>query len=68
MRDFRRLGATVPLNVSRLPGLPTRYGTSKEGMPINVQVVGALQAKSTILHFAFLLEAVSPVRSLRPTL
>ncbi|BCQ28816.1 amidase (plasmid) [Caballeronia sp. NK8] len=61
-------GATVPLNVTGLPGLAMRFGTSKEGMPINVQVVGAWQAESTILHVASLLEAVSPVRGLRPTL
>ncbi len=60
-------GATVPLNVTGLPGLAMRFGTSKEGMPINVQVVGAWQAESTILHVASLLEAVSPVRGLRPT-
>jgi aspartyl-tRNA(Asn)/glutamyl-tRNA(Gln) amidotransferase subunit A len=61
-------GATVPLNVTGLPGLAMRFGTSKEGMPINVQVVGAWQAESTILHVASLLEAVSPVRGLHPTL
>ncbi|WP_174364017.1 amidase family protein [uncultured Caballeronia sp.] len=61
-------GATVPLNVTGLPGLAMRFGTSKEGMPINVQVVGAWQAESTILHVASLLEAVSPVRSLHPAL
>ncbi|WP_347557740.1 amidase [Robbsia sp. KACC 23696] len=61
-------GATVPLNVTGLPGLAMRFGTSKEGMPINVQVVGAWQAESTILHIASLLEAVSPVRGLHPSL
>lgn len=61
-------GATVPLNVTGLPGLAMRFGTSKEGMPISVQVVGAWQAESTILHVASLLEAVSPVRGLHPTL
>ncbi|WP_024905941.1 amidase [Robbsia andropogonis] len=61
-------GATVPLNVTGLPGLAMRFGTSKEGMPINVQVVGAWQAESTILHVASLLEAVSPVRDLHPSL
>jgi aspartyl-tRNA(Asn)/glutamyl-tRNA(Gln) amidotransferase subunit A len=61
-------GATVPLNVTGLPGVAMRFGTSKEGMPINVQIVGAWQAESTILHVASLLEAVSPVRGLHPTL
>jgi len=61
-------GATVPVNVTGLPGLAMRFGTSREGLPINVQFVGAWQAESTILHVASLLESVSPVRSLFPDL
>jgi aspartyl-tRNA(Asn)/glutamyl-tRNA(Gln) amidotransferase subunit A len=61
-------GATVPLNITGLPGLSMRFGTSKEGLPINVQLVGSWQAESTILHLASLLESVSPVRELHPTL
>ncbi|GGD40607.1 amidase [Aureimonas glaciei] len=59
-------GATVPLNVTGLPGLAMRFGTSQEGLPINVQIVGAWQAESTILHVASLLEGVSLVRDLHP--
>jgi aspartyl-tRNA(Asn)/glutamyl-tRNA(Gln) amidotransferase subunit A len=61
-------GATVPLNVTGLPGLSMRFGTAKEGLPINVQVVGKWQAESTILHLASLLESVSTVRNLHPNL
>ena len=61
-------GATVPLNITGLPGVAMRFGTSKEGLPINVQIVGKWQAKSTILHVASLLEGVSTVRDLLPTL
>lgn len=61
-------GATVPLNVTGLPGVSMRFGTSSEGMPINVQIVGAWQAESTILHVASLLESVSSVRGLHPNL
>jgi aspartyl-tRNA(Asn)/glutamyl-tRNA(Gln) amidotransferase subunit A len=61
-------GATVPLNVTGLPGVAMRFGTSKEGLPINVQVVGSWQAESTILHLASLLESVSTVRNLHPNL
>jgi aspartyl-tRNA(Asn)/glutamyl-tRNA(Gln) amidotransferase subunit A len=59
-------GATVPLNVTGLPGVAMRFGTSKEGLPINVQIVGKWQAESTILHVASLLEGVSLVRNLHP--
>jgi aspartyl-tRNA(Asn)/glutamyl-tRNA(Gln) amidotransferase subunit A len=61
-------GATVPLNVTGLPGLSMRFGTSKEGLPINVQLVGSWLAESTILHLASLLERVSTVRDLHPDL
>jgi aspartyl-tRNA(Asn)/glutamyl-tRNA(Gln) amidotransferase subunit A len=61
-------GATVPLNVTGLPGLSMRFGTSKEGLPINVQVVGSWQAESTILNLASLLESISTVRNLHPNL
>ena len=58
----------MPLNITGLPGLSMRFGTSGEGLPINVQVVASWQAESTILHVAALLEAASPVRGLRPSL
>jgi aspartyl-tRNA(Asn)/glutamyl-tRNA(Gln) amidotransferase subunit A len=51
-----------------LPGIALRFGTSNQGMPIGVQIVGGWQAESTILHVASLLEQVSPVRELRPVL
>jgi aspartyl-tRNA(Asn)/glutamyl-tRNA(Gln) amidotransferase subunit A len=59
-------GATVPLNVTGLPGLSMRFGTSKEGLPINVQIVGSWLAESTILYLASLLESVSTVRDQHP--
>lgn len=61
-------GATVPLNVTGLPGLSMRFGTSRDGLPINVQIVGSWQAESTILHVASLLEGVSSFRDLQPDL
>jgi aspartyl-tRNA(Asn)/glutamyl-tRNA(Gln) amidotransferase subunit A len=61
-------GATVPLNVTGLQGVSMRFGTSNEGLPINVQIVGTWQAESTILHIASLLENVSSTRAMRPQL
>jgi aspartyl-tRNA(Asn)/glutamyl-tRNA(Gln) amidotransferase subunit A len=58
--------ATAPLSVTGLPGLSLRFGTSREGLPIGVQLVSPWMAESTILHLASLLEAVSPVRGLHP--
>jgi aspartyl-tRNA(Asn)/glutamyl-tRNA(Gln) amidotransferase subunit A len=59
-------GATVPLNITGLPGIAMRFGTSKEGLPIAVQLVGSWLAESTILHVASMLESVSQVHSLHP--
>lgn len=61
-------GATVPLNITGLPGISMRFGTSRDGLPISVQIVGSWLAESTILHVASLLENVSPVRGLHPSL
>ena len=62
------MSATSPLSVTGLPGISMRFGTSHDGMPIGVQIIGSWQAESTILHVASLLEQVSPVRDLHPTL
>ena len=62
------MSATTPLSVTGLPGVSMRFGTSHDGMPIGVQIIGNWQAESTILHVASLLEQVSPVRDLHPNL
>ena len=61
-------GATVPFNVTGLPGLSIRFGTSRDGLPIGVQLVSSWLAESTILYLASKLEAVSPVRDLHPNI
>ena len=61
-------GSTVPLNVTGLPGLSMHFGTSREGLPINVQLVRSWQAETTLLNTAMVLERVSPVRNLHPSL
>lgn len=61
-------GATVPLNLTGLPGMSIRFGTSRDGMPIGVQLVSTWLAEATLLHAAALLESASAVRDLHPTL
>jgi aspartyl-tRNA(Asn)/glutamyl-tRNA(Gln) amidotransferase subunit A len=61
-------GATVPFNVTGLPALSIRFGTSRDGLPIGVQLVSHWLAESTILHLASLLETASPVRDLHPNI
>lgn len=58
--------ATVPFNVTGLPALSMRFGTSREGLPIGVQLASRWLAESTILHLGSLLERESPVRDLHP--
>jgi len=62
------MDATAPLSVTGLPGLSMRFGTSKDNLPIGVQLVAPWFAESTILHLGSLLESVSPVRDLHPSL
>ncbi|MCI4113279.1 amidase family protein [Dickeya dianthicola] len=61
-------GATVPLNVTGLSGVALPFGKSREGLPINVQIVGKWHDEHVILHIASLLEAVSPVKGSHPSL
>lgn len=60
-------GATVPLNVTGLPGIALPFGKGREGMPINVQIVGKWHTEPLILHIASLLEAVSPMKGAHPS-
>lgn len=62
------MNITSHLNVTGLPGVSMRFGTSSEGMPIGVQIVGSWNAESTILHIASQLEQVSPVRDFHPNI
>ena len=60
------MAPTVPFNITGLPALSMRFGTSQEGLPINVQVVGAWYAEHVVTYVASLLEDLSPVKE-QPT-
>lgn len=57
---------TVPFNITGLPALTMRFGTSRDGLPIGIQLAAPWYAESTVLHLASLLESVSSVRELHP--
>lgn len=60
--------ATVPLNVTGLPGIALPFGQSRDGLPINIQITGKWHDEATILAIAAQLEALSPVAGLHPSL
>jgi aspartyl-tRNA(Asn)/glutamyl-tRNA(Gln) amidotransferase subunit A len=62
------LRATVPFNLTGLPALSMRFGTSSDGLPVGVQIVSRWLAEPTVLHLATRLESVSSVAGLRPDL
>ncbi|MGY2049367.1 amidase [Methylobacterium sp. JK268] len=62
------LSATVPFNLTGLPAMTVRFGTSREGLPIGVQLVARPFAESTILDLAARLEARREIEHPRPSL
>jgi aspartyl-tRNA(Asn)/glutamyl-tRNA(Gln) amidotransferase subunit A len=65
---FHVMSATSPFSLTGVPALSMRFGTSRDGLPIGVQIVSSWLAESTVFDVASRLEAVSPVRNLHPTL
>jgi aspartyl-tRNA(Asn)/glutamyl-tRNA(Gln) amidotransferase subunit A len=65
---FHVMNATSPFSLTGMPALSMRFGTSRDGLPIGVQIVSSWFAESTVLNVATLLEGVSPVRNLHPEL
>jgi aspartyl-tRNA(Asn)/glutamyl-tRNA(Gln) amidotransferase subunit A len=65
---FHVMSATAPFSLTGMPALSMRFGTSRDGLPIGVQIVSRWLAEATVLDVAARLEAVSLVRDLRPDL
>jgi len=57
---------TVQFNITGMPALSMRFGTSSDGLPIGVQIAGRWHAESTVFAVASLLESLSPVRGQHP--
>ncbi len=57
---------TVQFNITGMPALSMRYGTSSEGLPIGIQIAASWHAESTVFNIASLLESRSPVRDVHP--
>ena len=65
---FQVMNATSPFTLTGMPAMTLRFGTSRDGLPIGVQIAARWFAESTMFDVAARLEAVSPVRDLRPSL
>ena len=65
---FHVMSATSPFSLTGMPALSMRFGTSRDGLPIGVQIVSSWLAESTVLDVALRLERVSPVSDLHPPL
>jgi aspartyl-tRNA(Asn)/glutamyl-tRNA(Gln) amidotransferase subunit A len=65
---FHVMSATSPFSLTGMPALSMRFGTSRDALPIGVQIVSSWLAESTVLNVALRLEQLSPVRDLHPDL
>jgi aspartyl-tRNA(Asn)/glutamyl-tRNA(Gln) amidotransferase subunit A len=65
---FQVMNATSPFSLTGLPAVTLRFGTSRNELPIGVQVISSWYAESTMFDVATRLETVSPVRDLHPAL
>jgi aspartyl-tRNA(Asn)/glutamyl-tRNA(Gln) amidotransferase subunit A len=65
---FQVMNATSIFSLTGNPAMTLRFGTSRNGLPIGVQIVSSWYAESTMFDVASRLEEVSPVRNLHPAL
>ena len=65
---FQVMNATSIFSLTGNPAITLRFGTSRNGLPIGVQIVSSWYAESTMFDVALRLEKVSPVRNSHPAL
>jgi amidase len=58
---FHVMSATSPFSLTRMPALSMRFGTSRDGLPIGVQIVSSWLAESSVIDVALRLEKLSRV-------
>jgi aspartyl-tRNA(Asn)/glutamyl-tRNA(Gln) amidotransferase subunit A len=63
---FHVQSATAPFSLTGMPALTLRFGTSRDGLPIGVQVIASWLAESSVFDVARRLERLSRVRDLHP--
>lgn len=65
---FQVMNATSIFSLTGNPAITVRFGTSRGGLPIGVQLVSSWYAEATIFDAASRLERLSAVRDLHPEL
>jgi aspartyl-tRNA(Asn)/glutamyl-tRNA(Gln) amidotransferase subunit A len=63
-----KMRATVPFNLTGLPGLSVPFSFSSEGLPINVQLVSRWFDEATILRLGQLIESATDAHRCHPSL
>ena len=65
---FQVMSATSPFSLTGNPAMTLRFGTSRDGLPIGVQIVSSWYAEQTMFDVASRLESVSPTLNRHPEL
>ncbi len=65
---FQVMNATSPFSLTGNPAMTLRFGTSRDGLPIGVQIVSSWYAEQTMFDVASRLESVSPTLNRHPEL
>lgn len=63
---FQVMNATSIFSITGNPAMTLRFGVSRTGLPIGVQIVASWYAESTMFEAASRLEAASPFANLHP--
>jgi Asp-tRNA(Asn)/Glu-tRNA(Gln) amidotransferase A subunit family amidase len=65
---FDRCPFTYPFNLTGQPAITVPCGSTADGLPVGLQIVGRWHAETTVLRAAACFEALQPWAQLRPPL